>query len=65
MEYELHSNNNSNNEMIKIESPKFLPQCFTFDKLWIKLGVENLVHSFYHKKIRFGMAELDYSFNLF
>ena len=37
------ANNNSNNEMIKIESPKFLPQCFTFDKLWIKLGVENLV----------------------
>ena len=28
MEWELHSNNNSNNDMIKAESPKFLPQCF-------------------------------------
>ena len=37
MEWELHSNNNSNNEMIKTESPS------AFDKLWIKLGVENLV----------------------
>ena len=27
MEWELHSNN-SNNDMIKAESPKFLPQCF-------------------------------------
>ena len=26
---------------------------------------ESLFHSFYHKKIRTGMGELDYSFNLF
>ena len=26
---------------------------------------ESLFHSFYHKKIRIGMGELDYSFNLF
>ena len=26
---------------------------------------ENLFHSFHHKKVRFGMDELDFSFNLF